>query len=63
MADRFLTADELAERLQVHPKTLLLMARQGRLPRLMVGRAIRFDPDAVLAALQEQERERLERRR
>jgi len=57
---RLLTADQLAEKLQVHPKTLFLLARQGRIPRVTIGRAVRFDIDAVLAALAEREQERLE---
>ena len=62
MAERYLTAEQLGKLLQVHPKTLHLMARRGDIPRISVGRAARFDEDAVLAALAEREEERLERR-
>jgi excisionase family DNA binding protein len=59
---QLLTAEQLSELLQVHPKTIYLLARQGRIPRIAVSRAIRFDLVAVLEALNKQEKERLERR-
>jgi excisionase family DNA binding protein len=63
MTDQLLTAEQLAERLQMHPKTIYLLARQGRIPRLVAGRAVRFDPDAVRDVLEKHENERLEGRR
>lgn len=61
---QLLTGEQLAEILQVHPKTIWLMARRGDIPRVVVGRrAVRFSEAAVLTALEEREQERLERRR
>jgi len=48
---QFLTGPQLAEKLQVDKRTVWLMARQGKIPRVLVGRAVRFELDAVLAAL------------
>lgn len=45
MADEFeplMDANEAASLLQVHPKTLQLMARQGRVPAVRVGKFWRF---------------------
>ena len=39
-----LTLAEVAERLQFHPKTIYLWARQGHIPAMRVGRAWRVDP-------------------
>jgi len=40
--ERLLTAAEAAELLRIHPKTVLLFARTGRLPALRMGRLWRF---------------------
>lgn len=47
-----LTAEELAERLRVRPGTVREWARRGVIPRLALSpKVIRFELDAVLAAL------------
>lgn len=38
-----LTPDEVAEMLRVARKTIIVMARDGRIPSLRVGRFVRFD--------------------
>lgn len=48
---RLLTGPELAAILQVDKRTVWLMARQGKIPKFLCGRAVRFELDAVLAAL------------
>jgi excisionase family DNA binding protein len=39
----------LADRLAVTPMTIYRLVGQGKLPAVKIGRAIRFDPDAVAA--------------
>ena len=36
------TATELAEILQLHPKTIRRLGREGKLKRIKVGRSVRF---------------------
>jgi len=36
------TANELAEALQIHPKTVYRLGREGKLKRVKVGRSVRF---------------------
>jgi len=43
MQSRLLTVEELSTYLNLHPQTVYFMARQGELPVLRVGRAVRFD--------------------
>jgi len=47
--DHALTADDLAERLNVTPTMIRKVAREGRLPSFRVGTAVRFDPKLVAA--------------
>ena len=47
----WLSTREMADRLKLHTKTILKLARAGRIPCLRAGRAIRFDPRAVEDAL------------
>jgi excisionase family DNA binding protein len=42
-----LTPAEAAERLRLHPKTVVRMAREGRLPAVKVGTGWRFHPDRL----------------
>lgn len=42
-----LTPPEAAERLRLHPKTVVRMAREGRLPAVKVGTGWRFHPDRL----------------
>lgn len=45
-----LTAAEAAKRLRLHPKTVVRMARDGRLPAVKVGTGWRFEPDRLAVA-------------
>ena len=36
------TANELAEALQIHPKTVYRLGREGKLELVRVGRSVRF---------------------
>ena len=36
------TANELAEMLQIHPRTVYRLGREGTLKRVRVGRSVRF---------------------
>jgi excisionase family DNA binding protein len=49
--DRLLTAKEMAARLSVPETKIKTDARCGRIPRVMVGRYVRFRPTEVEAAL------------
>ena len=42
-----LTPSQAAERLRLHPKTVVRMARDGRLPAVKVGAGWRFHPDRL----------------
>lgn len=44
---RLLTATEAADRLGLHPKTVVRMAREGRLPAIKIGTGWRFRPDQL----------------
>lgn len=39
---------QVARRLGLHPKTVVRMARDGRIPAVKVGNGWRFDPDRLL---------------
>ena len=51
-----LTPDEVAEMLRVARKTVIVMARDGRIPSLRVGRFVRFDAAEVERWLSDQRR-------
>jgi excisionase family DNA binding protein len=42
-----LTPAQAAERLSLHPKTVVRMARDGRLPAVKIGTGWRFHPDQL----------------
>ncbi len=42
MAMKLLTAQELAELYQIHPKTVYRLGREGKIERVRVGRSVRF---------------------
>jgi len=44
---RLLTPAQAAERLRLHPKTVVRMARDGRLPAVKVGTGWRFHADQL----------------
>jgi excisionase family DNA binding protein len=49
---RIVTAEELSEKLSLHPETIRRHVRAGNLPFIRLGRGvIRFDLEAVIAAL------------
>lgn len=50
-APTWLTPVEMAQRVRLHPKTLLRLAQAKVIPCLRAGRAVRFDPEAVEQAL------------
>lgn len=39
---KLLTAKQLAEQLQIHPKTVYRLAREGKLGTVRVGKSVRF---------------------
>lgn len=41
----------MAKLLGCHPRTLLRLRREGKLPYLKVGERVRYDAEAVFAAL------------
>lgn len=49
------TAEEVAERLQCHPETIMREARAGRLSFTRVGRLVRFTPEHVRQYLEQQQ--------
>jgi excisionase family DNA binding protein len=50
---QYVRAGEVAELLGVSERTVLRLAAQGRIPSLRVGSAVRFDLEAVMAALRD----------
>ena len=44
-----LTAIQLGEYLSVSPKTVFQWSKQGRIPVIRMGSALRFDPKAIAA--------------
>ena len=47
----WLSQQEMAARLRVHPLTLARLADAGRIPRLRLGRLVRYPAEEVEAAL------------
>lgn len=53
---RTVTAEMLAEMLRVKRKTVMIWAASGRIPSIRVNRrTVRFEPEAVLAALRQEQ--------
>jgi excisionase family DNA binding protein len=51
-ADRYLKAEEVANRLNCAKSTIYRLAQTGRIPAISIGRTgVRFDMNAVLEAL------------
>ena len=44
---QLLIPDEVAEMLQIARKTVVVMAREGRIPCVRIGRFVRFDPTEI----------------
>jgi excisionase family DNA binding protein len=55
VSDRLLTAREVAELLSVPESWVRQESRAGRIPHLRLGRYVRYDRDAVLGWLVEQQ--------
>jgi excisionase family DNA binding protein len=55
MADRLLSAPEVAERLQLTTDFIYALARKDEIPHLRFGRTLRFRAAAIETWLQEQE--------
>lgn len=54
-----LTVNQLAERLQVRPRTVQAWARQGRIPSVRLSaKVVRFDREDVVASLRDAESHR-----
>ena len=51
-----LTAKQLAEMLNISPKTVFKMAKAGRIPSFRIGTAVRFDARLVIDWLRQQRR-------
>jgi excisionase family DNA binding protein len=59
---QYLTVPEVAERLKVHPKTVLLWIRRGELKAVRVGKSWRLlEPDVLAFIEASTQAERLER--
>ena len=56
MADRLLTAEDVAERLQLTVDYIYAMARRGEVPHLRFGRTLRFRAEAIDEWLRTSER-------
>ncbi len=44
---QLLTPDEVAEMLHIARKTVVVMAREQRIPCIRIGRLVRFDPKDI----------------
>ncbi len=44
---KLLTPDNVADILQIARKTVVVMAREQRIPCIRIGRFIRFDPNEI----------------
>jgi len=52
MGEKLMTAEEIAEGLNVSPSTVKEWGREGKIPRVKVShKIIRYDPEAVQSAL------------
>jgi excisionase family DNA binding protein len=52
--EHLLTVGQVAERLQISPRTVWRLIHDGRLPAVRIGRAVRLHPDAVAALIKAQ---------
>ena len=49
---RLLTAQEVAEILQVSTRTVWRLIKQGHLKKVFLGRAVRIRPEAIIALIE-----------
>ena len=57
MTDAILEAEEVAEMLRVHPRTIMRLASQGKIPGFKVGGQWRFRREAIDQYIREQEQQ------
>ena len=50
--DNLLTREQLAQKLQVTAEAVRMMEKRKKIPRIKLGRVIRFDPIEVAKALE-----------
>lgn len=50
-SEHLLTVGQVAERLQVSPRTVWRLIHDGRLPAVRIGRAVRLHPNAIAALI------------
>jgi excisionase family DNA binding protein len=55
-AASLLTPDDVAELLRVARRTVINMARDGRVPHVRIGRFVRFDPNEIDRWIRDQRR-------
>ncbi len=53
--DRLLTVDDLAEWLQVKPRTIYQWVHEGYIPVIKLGALVRFDRASILAWVKKRE--------
>ena len=46
-----LTVEQMADCLQISPRSIHRLVLAGRIPVIRLGRSVRFDPEAVAAAI------------
>lgn len=56
MTERLVTARELGDLLGLKPGTILDKWERGEIPGYRIGRAVRFDPDEILALTRKEAR-------
>ena len=54
--DALLTIDELSDYLRVSPRTVFNLTKKHRLPRIKVGRSVRFQKATVMEMLRKTSR-------
>jgi excisionase family DNA binding protein len=57
VTDDILEAEEVAEMLRVHPRTIMRLASQGKIPGFKVGGQWRFRREAINQYIREQEQQ------
>ena len=60
--DEILDADQVGKMLHVHPRTVIRLANQGKIPGFKVGDQWRFRREAIDDYIKEQERRYTERK-
>lgn len=53
--ERLLTVDQIAEWLQVKPRTIYQWVHEGYIPVIKLGTLVRFDPTSVAAWIKQRE--------